>query len=321
MNKKQMKNNYKEFWERDKDMSLIFLSEMGLQKENTLFVDEWFLNYLKYHSESNSLEEIRHANELRQQYQLFPKQKRQMGQYFLGKLIKYYNISCTGWLKSLLMAQLVVLLRDLIIECIDKRKVEYSPLEFVALTKYLQCSEISPNGNLIENILKIESKNKIYRKATVNERSNITTNILAINSNKGFHHDIRDYKKILRLIEERDENLINYIYEYKVINRQGCYQILKTIFDFRLFANKWEDFTIKIKIIDCFDSSTGATPKERWKTQIEHIKTKIGCEKLNSLCAEIVKQEELKNYPFEIGHWSDDVVKRFVKGAKWASYM
>lgn len=315
-----MRKNYEIFWAKDKDMSLDFLKEIGLQKENISLVDQWFFDYLEFHSASNSFEDgMKYENELRLRHQLFSEQENQSNKYFLGKLIKYHNISNSGFLRSTSIARLGVVLRDLITEYVDKKKVTFLPLEFVALTDYLQCSDVSPNGELIENILKIESKNKICKKATISEKNNILRNILCINSNKGFHHDIRDYKKILRLIDANDSQLIHYIYQYRVQNEQGCYQILNTVFEFQLFTDRYEDFATKREIINCFDSSTGKTPKENWIIKMEGIKIEIGYEKLGALCIEIMKQNELRNYHFEYTHWSDDVVKRFMKSAKWTN--
>ena len=311
-----MKNKYEVFWEREQEKSLDFLRSLALKKEDVLQIDNWFFSYLEFHSKSHSFKDgMKYENKLRQNF-YFSESGKQSDKYVLGKLIKYYNISMSGYLKGLLVARLDVLLGDLIREYIGK-KISYFPAEFIALTRYLESSVISPNGDLIENILKIESINRICTKATISERSDILMNVLKINANKGFHHDIKCYKKVLNLIEENDMQLINHIYKYKVVNDQGCYQIIKMIFDFDIFTDKCRDFNIKRALIICFDFSSGSTPKENWRKKAEDITKKVELKKLSLLCDEILNHEGLKNYYFTNTYWSDDVAKRLIKSAKW----
>jgi len=63
----------------------------------------------------------------------------------------------------------------------DEINVDYTPFEFISATEYLSDNfEVSPNRELVENILKINAKRKITAKSGREEKLRIITNIRRI---------------------------------------------------------------------------------------------------------------------------------------------
>jgi hypothetical protein len=198
--------------------------------------------------------------------------------------------------------------------------VGYTPSEFVAVTTYLQNNFfVSPNGELIENILKINTKHKITAKSSTEEKRNIISNILYIVADKSFHHDIICFKKILKLITADDIELMEQVVNFKVTNGQGCYFMVNLILNTHLLLdNVAENFEVKRELIFWLDSSGGAKPKQSWTEKMLALKVKIGLQALLLICDRLIEHQQLANYYFNDSFfWGDDVCKRFIKSAKW----
>ena len=313
-------NSYSKFKEDDKLKSRDLGDELNISENDIRTIDDWFAIYLDRHSQATNQDVgLKYENELKKLHSLMFECITSLSyKYILSKLIKYHNISASGFLKSLDIARLRVLLRDLISKYIDEINVNYTSSEFVSVTTYLKDNFfVSPNGELIENILKINTKHKITIKSSIEEKRNIVTNILHIIADKAFHHDIVCFKKIINLITADDIKLMEYIKNLKAKNNQGCYLLINTIFNIPL-DNFAEDFEMKRELIFWLDTSAGAKPKQNWTDKMNELKAKIGLPSLLLVCDKIVENEHLKNYYFnDNSHWSDDVCKRFIKSAKW----
>lgn len=318
-----MKNeNYGKFKEDDKLKSRDLGEALGVSANDICSIDDWFANYLDRHLHASTFEKgLVYESELNELHNsIFESIEPLSYKYILPKLVKYYNISESGQLKSTRVARLLVLLEQLIAKYINELNVSYTPSEFVNVTKYCRDNFfVSPNGELIENILKINTKHKITAKSSTEEKRNIINNILYIITDTGFHHDIICFKKILKLITVEDIELIEQIKSFKVKNSQGCYFLINIIFDTYLpFDNIAEDFDIKRELIFWLDSSGGAKPKQSWIEKMLALKVKIGLPSLLLICEQIIEHKQLVNYYFNDScYWGDDVCKRFIKSAQW----
>ncbi|UHP11162.1 hypothetical protein LAX80_005110 [Listeria marthii] len=99
----------------------------------------------------------------------------------VGKLLVYYNISSGGYLRPSYIARLTTLLRNLLSDYIKIEGTQFTPIEFLLLTQYTKkISEVSPNGDILENLLKIEKLSRICATSNKEQRNQILLNLLSI---------------------------------------------------------------------------------------------------------------------------------------------
>lgn len=240
--------------------------------------------------------------------------------YILPKLLNYNNEFNGAFLRSLYVARLGALLRDnLISKLVNDKMTVYSPEDFFHTTVYLKENYfISPNSNFLEDILKLEHIRGILTHATINEKFSILKNILHIVQQKTFHHDIICFKKILKLVSPEDVALVDHLKKFQVENQQGCYKILNAIFNLEIAEDDWDDFEIKVQLINFFDTGRGANPSAGWKKKFQALSGTIDSKKLLLTANTVLKNDNCKNFEFDYGaQWGDDTAKRFLKSAQW----
>lgn len=66
----------------------------------------------------------------------------------------------------------------------------------------------------------------VFKQATTKIKFETLKNILHIVYQKTYHHDIIYFKRILKLVSETDFELISYLKNFQVRNKQGCYKLL-----------------------------------------------------------------------------------------------
>nr|WP_314496839.1 hypothetical protein [uncultured Chryseobacterium sp.] len=143
-------------------------------------------------------------------------------------------------------------------------------------------------------------------------------NILHIVYQKTYHHDIICFKRILKLVSETDFELISYLKNFQVKNKQGCYKIINDILNLALFKNHWYDFKIKVQLIIFFDTARGVNPTSSWKKKFQELSAVIDHNMLSQIVHAVFKNENCKIYVFDYGaQWSGDTAKRFFKSAVW----
>ena len=231
----------------------------------------------------------------------------------LAKLIYYNNIIQSGYLQSSFFGIMMKFLNDEI----EQRMAgaDFTFEEFTALSEYLKHNfYVSPNGDLLENLIKIEKRNKIFAKANDEEKLAIIKNLLQIIDDTKFHHDIVIFKKILDFIKINDEKTIYYVKNFIPKNQQGCYLITNKILN---LAHSEGKFDLCVKALKWLDSARGKEPSKGWLTKFNELKNELGKEVLNEVTNEILKLESLAYHDFGSYSWPDDVMKRFIKSAQW----
>lgn len=238
--------------------------------------------------------------------------------YILPKLLNYNNIFHGAFLKSLFIPRLSFLLRENLIPKLIEN-VKYNSEEFLSLTTYLKNNFfVSPNSNLIESVLLIEKKNKILFQKKSELNLDIIKNILNVIKEKGFHHDIISFRKILKKIDKNNLDEITFLKEFSVENNQGCYLIISALMNQKYIENNDTDFEIKIQLLDFLDSARGAKPKESWCNKFSEIQTKLQDKDISQLVHLIKKNSRYAQYILNDGSiWTDDVATRFIKSANW----
>jgi len=231
----------------------------------------------------------------------------------LAKFIYYNNIIQSGYLQSSVFGIMTKFLNDEI----EQRMAgaDFTFTEFTALSEYLKHNfYVSPNGDLLENLIKIEKRNKIFAKANDEEKLAIIKNLLQIIDDTEFHHDIVIFKKILDFIKISDEKTIYYIKNFIPKNQQGCYLITNKILNLAYSEGK---FDLCVKALKWLDSARGKEPSKGWLSNFNELKNELGKEVLQEIADEILKLESLTYHDFGSYSWPDDVIKRFIKSAEW----
>lgn len=311
---KEYNEKHKIFFNDDKAKSQILATALLVSQEEFKAVQDWFLLLLQrlcklefdnghiiideitIHLEKTSANLSLNANKL-----------------ILAKLIYYNNIIQSGYLLSSVFGIMTKFLNDEI----ERRMADtdFTFEEFTALSEYLKHNfYVSPNGDLLENLIKIEKRNKIFAKANDEEKLAIIKNLLQIIDDTEFYHDIVIFKKILDFIKVSDEKTIYYVKNFIPKNQQGCYLITNKILN---LAHSEGKFDLCVKALKWLDSARGKEPSKGWLNNFNELKNELGKEILNEVTNEILKLESLAYHDFGSYSWPDDVMKRFIKSAEW----
>lgn len=315
-------SNYEKFRKNDIEKSKEMALKINVTQNDINEIEKWFETLLIEHKNVGTFEQqLKTEKQLEIDFiNLHSKIETQSNKYILAKLLNYNNIFNSGFLRSTHIPRLTHLLYKNIIPSYFKSiKPKYSIDEFIALSEYLKSNFfVSPNGELLKNALKLEKVNKIFEKATAEQRLKLTENLMNIISEKDFHHDIICFKKILNLINEEDKELITFFKQFKVNNNQGCYSVINGILNTHVHNDLWIDFQNKKELIIFFDATKGAKPNEKWSANFVELNSKVGSQNMKSIANKIIEYSNKRNYFFnETFYWSDDIVKRFIKSAEW----
>lgn len=297
---------------------------LKISESDFIKIQNWFDLLLLKHEEATSdwEDQLQKEEDLENKFNelISSEIERKSYKYILPKLLNYNNEFNGAFLRSLYIARLGALLRDnLICKFVNDKMIVYSPEDFFHTTVYLSKNYfVSPNSNFLEDILKAEHVRGILKQAAVKDRFSILKNILHIIHQKTFHHDIICFKKILKLVSPEDVALIDYLKKFKVLNDQGCYKIIHDVLNLPIAENAWNDFEIKVQLINFFDTARGANPTASWNKKFHELAGTCGTAILLQTASTVLENENCKNYEFDYGVvWGDDTAKRFLKSAQW----
>ena len=196
------------FFNDDKAKSQILATALLISQEEFKAVQDWFLLLLQrlckleFDNGHIIIDELTICLE-----KTFTNLSLNANKLILAKLIYYNNIIQSGYLQSSVFGIMTKFLNDEI----EQRMAgaDFTFAQFKALSEYLKHNfYVSPNGDLLENLIKIEKRNKIFTKANDEEELAIIKNLLQIIDDTEFHHDIVIFKKILDFIKISDEKTI-----------------------------------------------------------------------------------------------------------------
>lgn len=232
--------------------------------------------------------------------------------YLLGRLIKIYYLMWGAVFSSGVDGS-TLKIRHFIDEAFSRRPV-FSLIEYTSFLAYLKGTPVNPNSDIFDYIWKIEKQSKFFSSADFFMRNKALKYLLDLNGERGFHHNIKDFKKILGHIKSDNTDIINYLSNYKVNNNQGCYQVINYVF--RDNKNKMNStFEIKKDYINWLDNAVGSSPKKPWLDKLANIQREQTEGELIKITRWI-----LNNTHLEIEQstgWIDDVYKRFQKSSEW----
>ncbi|WP_286751696.1 MULTISPECIES: hypothetical protein [Sphingobacterium] len=319
-----MNDQYTIFKNDELVKSRILAQELNISNDDFEKIQCWFDLLLWHHEQltSNTEEQFNTEKKLEILFNEIVSSEIESAshKYILPKLLHYNNAFNGAFLRSLYIARLGSLLQNnLIPKFVDDKNIVFSAEDFLHTSEYLKYNYfVSPNSNFLEDILKIQHVRGIFKRASPRLKFETVKNISLIISQIEYHHNIICFKKILKLVTEKDNELIDYLKEFQVENRQGCYKIISDILSLYLSENIWNDFEIKVALIHFLDTGRGTNPSASWNKKLQELCVSIGASKLLQISSYILDNDNCKNYNFPDGlQWSDDTAKRFLKSAKW----
>lgn len=320
-----MKNSPYVTFSNDESMkSEILRRNLNISELDFISIQKWFDLLLLKHEQATSDRDIQLVaeKELETKFNelISSEIETKSYRYILPRLLTYNNIFHDSYLRSLYISKLGALLGDnLIPKLINDKLILYTPEDFMHVTLYLKDHYfVSPNSNLLEDTLKIESVRSILKQASVEIKFETLKNILHMIYQKTFHHDIICFKKILKLVSQKDVGLIDYLKKYQVENGQGCYKIIHEILNLDFSKDIYDDFEIKLQLINFLDSGRSANPSSSWTNKFQELSVYINNKMFLQISQTILKNENCKTYELSYGTvWGDDVAKRFLKSAEW----
>lgn len=321
-------SKYARFRADDLGKSQILAQNLQISSEESQKIENWFAETLDFHEKLDFFDENEeYLSDSDQKLEEFEQKLIQSYDkllleitekalpYLMTKAIYYYNIFQTNALKDTTrMGTFCGILRGVF--WYNHQKISILPKDLVFISDYLRENlEVSPNGDIDENILEIEKKNKISKKWQSAERQAIVKNLLRIIQQKNYHHSLVIFKKVLGFIQKEDVEIQEFVRNFEAENKQGCYQIIHKIFQFPLNADAWQDFSLKMELLQLLDTANGTSPKEAWLKKYALLSEKIGKNALNEMALVISSMENCLYDP--ITGWKDEVVRRFLKASAW----
>lgn len=153
-----------------------------------------------------------------------------LSRYLLARLLLYSNnVLLFGCITCRIdSAYIQPLIKELI------NSVRFTADDFLMLINdYLSPSWVYPQNDLSVKLIEIAKKSNLLS-TKYNERCALFISILEVIAKKGYHHDIIGFKKLLPFICIDDRELITYLRSYHVSTRQGCFEMLNTMFNFTI---------------------------------------------------------------------------------------
>ena len=235
--------------------------------------------------------------------------------YLLARLLSYSNnvLSFGSITCRIDSAYVQPLIKEL------NNSVRFTADDFLMLINdYLSPSWVYPQNDLSVKLIEIAKKSNLLS-TKYNERCALFISILEVIAKKGYHHDIVGFKKLLSFICIDDRELITYLRSYHVSTRQGCFEMLNTMFNFTIHMDDDKDFISKRQIIEVFDTAKGSIPSPLWKDKALGLTSSIPTNKLKEWCDMIINEDKWL-YDTDTS-WKDNIVTRFRKAALWMNMM
>ena len=307
-------NTIESYRKKERSKANQFAISLELSKEEVEVIDQWIESYieLKIKIDLHTNQEV-NFNPLYHSLQKFLYQlDKNQAKYFLGRMIKIYDIMWGGVFTPIIdsstwkMKEFI----DELFSSIDK----FSPIEFTSFLAYLRGTPVDPNSELFDYIWKIENHSKFFRNADFFNRNKALKYLLDLNGTRGFHHNIKDFKRILKFIKPDNADIIQFLGRYKVKNHQGCYQVIHYLFN-DMNDHSYRTFELKRDCIYWLDNALGSSPKKPWVDKLTAIQRELTEEELLNIVHWILSNKDLERE--QSTGWTDSIYKRFHKSSRW----
>lgn len=172
---------------------------------------------------------------------------------------------------------------------------------------YLQDCPVGPNGEVFKVIWRLwKHPRSPESDAELVESLELLLRLL---EKKGFHHDISDFRRIMRLIPLTHAHVL---LRFKPEVAQGCYTALAALFR----RHGAIPYPVQIQLVDLLDTARGKVPNATWEKKLANLRTSGYWGDVVSFAKWLRVNSRLTHH-FGPGKWPDDVFKRFLKASSW----
>ncbi|RKP55398.1 hypothetical protein D7Z26_09405 [Cohnella endophytica] len=302
------------YWNNEMNQSKEFANNLGVPEDDFQKINKWIESWVKI----NQLNEPGNEqnNNFKRAYFMLQDStidlNDQSSKYLIGRLIKMYDIIWGGILSSTIDGSTMQ-----IKHFIDgfESKLSFSTFEFVSLLSYLINTPVSPNSNIFESIWVIEKRSKFFATSQIDFQNKALIFLLQLNGSRGFHHNLKDFKKILSFVGQENSEVFSYLKSYQVRNNQGCYKAINYILMHFIREKGYEDKKNAHEIILWLDNAEGSSPKKPWLDKLDSIQKQFLEIEINEIAKWLIDNKHLDRE--EGTGWIDDIFKRFHKSALW----
>lgn len=313
-----MENDYTFIW-KEKEKAAMLYTQWRIGS-NAKIIDNWIDIYIQGMKAGTRFVNANKAILVEQQLETIYRTSiihldKPLLQYLLARLLFYNNnvLQFGGAMCRIDSAYVEPLIKELI------KRVTFSSTDFLFLMNgYLAPTWVYPQNDLTIKLIGIARKSNLLNTKYA-EKYAVFTSILEIMAKKGYHHDIKGFKELLKFILIDDVEIVAYLKTYYVTTVQGCFEMLNTLFNFPMHSDNYMDFIIKRQIIEVFDMARGTKISLSWKSKVLDLMNSISIDTLKDWC-DIINNDDKWIYDNDIG-WKDEVVKRFRKAALWMNMM
>jgi hypothetical protein len=303
--------DFNSYLEKEIEQSYRFANSLEIEKVNCDIIDNWLESWMELNKKIDIGNE--QTDEFKIVYNSLEKILCNLDgntfKYLLGRTIKTYDLMWGGLFSSVTNASNMKI-KHYIDEILPSNSL-FQPNEFLSFLEYLEGTSISPNSDIFDYIWKIEKSSRFFINADFQKRNKALKYLLELNALRGFHHNIKDFKKIIAVIKQDNIDIIIYLNNYKVVNNQGCFQAINYILR---DVKNFNTFELKKDCINWLDNAVGRYPKKSWLDKMTTIQRKLSEEELikiiNWILSNNVEREQSTG-------WIDDVYKRFQKSSTW----
>lgn len=234
-------------------------------------------------------------------------------QYLLARLLFYSNWE--GHFGES-VAPVVVAYTQSLIKNLSGR-VRFTATDFLFLIHgYLAPEQVSPRNDIAARLIAVAESSRLLSAGNA-RRGETIGSLLGLIARKSYHTDLRGFRRLLDAVQPEDAEIIAALKTFRTVRGQGCFEMLRHLFNFRLDADERTDFEAKRYLIEVFDMARGVRISSLWRERVLVLATLADADRLGEWCR-IVRREEDWLYDKDTG-LKDDIVVRFRKAALWTT--
>lgn len=177
----------------------------------------------------------------------------------------------------------------------------------VAGLAFLYDTVMGPNGGVLETIWGLWKQ--AAQPAAEDQLAEALTRILGLIERRPWHHDIKDFKRVMKLVPPGREELLT---SFEPTVMQGCNPPLLHLV--RGFPGV--PLGAKAEVVQLMDTARGRAPSGAWTRKKDRLQASAHWDVVVGLARWVAANSELRkpNGPLD---WSDQVFTRFQKASDW----
>lgn len=196
-------------------------------------------------------------------------------------------------------------------------RVRFMAADFLFLIHgYLAPEQVSSRNDIAARLISVAESSRLLSAGNA-RRGETIGSLLGVIARKSYHTDLKGFRRVLDAVQPEDAEIIAALKTFHSVHGQGCFGMLRHLFNFRLDADERTDFEAKRYLIEVFDMARGVRISSLWRERVLVLATLVDADRLGEWCR-IVRREEDWLYDKDTG-LKDDIVVRFRKAALWTT--